>query len=71
MIDRADDIRIEWLAGAIKVGVTAGASAPESLVKEVIARLTELGPVSVQEQDGVQESTIFPVPKILRYGKSE
>jgi len=65
MIDNADELRQDWLAGKRRVGVTAGASAPEVLVKEVIARLQAMGAVKVQELDGVIERIVFPLPKGL------
>ena len=66
LIDGADDIRAEWLAGKSKVGVTAGASAPESLVREVIARLQAAGAASVRELEGEPENMVFALPKALR-----
>jgi len=65
MIDNADELRHEWLAGKRRVGVTAGASAPEVLVKAVIARLQAMGAQRVQELDGVIERIVFPLPKGL------
>jgi len=66
MIDRADQLRPEWVAGKRSVGVTAGASAPEILVQEVLARLAELGAREVRELDnGVEERVVFPMPKGL------
>ena len=65
MIDRADQLRPEWIAGKSSVGVTAGASAPEVLVQEVLARLSELGARGVRELDGVAERIVFPLPKGL------
>ena len=65
MVDSADELRLEWLAGKSRVGVTAGASAPESLVREVIARLSGLGAASVTELSGVVERTVFPMPRGL------
>jgi 4-hydroxy-3-methylbut-2-en-1-yl diphosphate reductase len=65
MIDRADELKPEWLAGKLRVGVTAGASAPEILVKEVLARLAELGAADVRELDGAREHVVFPLPKGL------
>jgi 4-hydroxy-3-methylbut-2-enyl diphosphate reductase len=65
MIDRADQLRPEWLAGKRSVGVTAGASAPEVLVREVLDRLAELGARDVRELDGVAERIVFPMPKGL------
>ncbi len=66
MIDGPDDIQREWLAGAQKVGLTAGASAPEVLVQQVIARLREWGAELVHESDGRTENVMFPLPKSLR-----
>ena len=65
MIDRADELQPEWLAGKARIGVTAGASAPEVLVKEVLSRLAELGRSEVRELDGTLESIVFPMPKGL------
>jgi 4-hydroxy-3-methylbut-2-enyl diphosphate reductase len=65
MVDSADELRQEWVAGKRRVGVTAGASAPEVLVQEVIARLQAMGAVKVQELDGVVERIVFPLPKGL------
>ncbi len=66
LIDGAADIRAEWLAQAAAVGVTAGASAPEVLVSEVVEHLESLGATSVEEIDGQQESMFFAVPAPLR-----
>jgi 4-hydroxy-3-methylbut-2-enyl diphosphate reductase len=60
-------LQAEWLAGASKIGLTAGASAPDVLVQQVVARLRELGAVSVRTLDGVQETVKFPLPKGLRH----
>jgi len=65
MIDRADELRPEWVAGKHRVGVTAGASAPEVLVKQVVARLKELGALGVTELSGIVEHVTFPLPKGL------
>jgi len=65
MIDRAEELRPEWVAGKRRVGVTAGASAPEVLVRQVIARLKELGAMGVTEITGVVEGVTFPMPKGL------
>ncbi len=65
MIDRADELRPEWVAGKRCVGVTAGASAPEVLVREVVARLAELGATDVRELEGTLERVVFPLPKGL------
>ena len=65
MVDGADDIKVEWLAGKRRIGVTAGASAPELLVEQVIARLRELGGSNVHELHGIEENVTFPMPKGL------
>jgi 4-hydroxy-3-methylbut-2-enyl diphosphate reductase len=65
MIDNADQLRTEWVAGKRRVGVTAGASAPEVLVKDVVARLKELGALGVTELSGIVEHVTFPLPKGL------
>lgn len=65
MIDRAEELQAGWLAGKRRVGVTAGASAPEVLVQEVIARLKELGAQNVTELGGAVEKVVFPLPKGL------
>ncbi len=62
MVDRPDDLRSEWFAGKRRVGLTAGASAPNILVEQVIARLRALGAVSVRTLPGVKETTHFPLP---------
>jgi 4-hydroxy-3-methylbut-2-enyl diphosphate reductase len=65
MVDQADEIQPEWIAGKLRVGLTAGASAPEVLVEAVIARLKQLGVGAVADLDGVQEKVGFPLPKGL------
>jgi 4-hydroxy-3-methylbut-2-enyl diphosphate reductase len=65
LVERARDVRAEWLAGKSRVGVTAGASAPEVLVQEVIARLRELGASGVQQLDGIAERVVFTLPREL------
>jgi 4-hydroxy-3-methylbut-2-enyl diphosphate reductase len=65
MIDRADELDASWLEGRRCVGVSAGASAPEVLVRQVVERLKELGAKDVAELDGVVETTVFPMPKGL------
>jgi 4-hydroxy-3-methylbut-2-enyl diphosphate reductase len=65
MVDGADGLRPEWLAGKRRIGVTAGASAPEVVVQEVIQRLRELGAASIRQLDGIQERVVFPIPKEL------
>jgi 4-hydroxy-3-methylbut-2-enyl diphosphate reductase len=66
MINGPEDIRREWLANVLKIGLTAGASAPELLVQQVVARLREYGVTQVLETDGKPENVIFPVPRELR-----
>ena len=66
LIDNADDINADWFDGVNSVGVTAGASAPEVLVKAVVEQLKALGGNVVIENPGVKESTIFEVPAELR-----
>jgi len=66
MVDRAEELREEWVAGKRRVGVTAGASAPEVLVRQVIARLKEMGALGVTELSGVVENVTFPLPKGLQ-----
>ncbi|MEK6664242.1 MAG: 4-hydroxy-3-methylbut-2-enyl diphosphate reductase [Pseudomonadota bacterium] len=65
MVDTATDLKPEWVAGRARVGITAGASAPEVLVKEVIVRLKMLGAGDVNEILGVPENVVFPMPKGL------
>jgi len=65
MIDRADQLQTEWVAGKRRVGVTAGASAPEVLVKDVVTRLKELGALGVTELSGIVEHVTFPLPRGL------
>lgn len=65
LIDNASQIDPAWLAGRKRIGVTAGASAPEVLVDAVIARLRELGAASVRTLDGTPENVNFPLPKEL------
>ena len=62
MVDQPDDLQAEWLEGKRRVGLTAGASAPDILVRQVIERLRSLGAVSVRTLEGVQESVHFPLP---------
>jgi 4-hydroxy-3-methylbut-2-enyl diphosphate reductase len=66
LIDGAEHIQRGWLEGKTRVGVTAGASAPEKLVQEVIARLQSWGSGSVRELDGEAENITFALPKELR-----
>jgi len=68
LVDNTGEIRAEWLEGKQHVGISAGASAPEVLVQEVISRLKELGALSVQELQGISENVVFPLPKALQPG---
>ncbi|MCX7182438.1 MAG: 4-hydroxy-3-methylbut-2-enyl diphosphate reductase [Nitrosospira sp.] len=69
MIDRAEQLKDNWLEGKVRIGITAGASAPEILVQEVISRLKQIGKekvdgeVVVRELSGVIEDVVFPLPK--------
>jgi len=65
MVDAADDLLPQWFDGRRRVGVTAGASAPDILVQQVVARLRELGALSIRKMDGVQEHVRFPLPRGL------
>jgi 4-hydroxy-3-methylbut-2-enyl diphosphate reductase len=65
MVDRAEDLRAEWIAGKRRVGVTAGASAPQVLVDELMARLKELGAQSVRALPGITEGVVFTLPREL------
>ena len=65
MVDSAEQLKPEWIAGKRRVGVTAGASAPEILVTELIARLKALGAESVRQLEGVSESVVFTLPRGL------
>ncbi|MBU3722257.1 MAG: 4-hydroxy-3-methylbut-2-enyl diphosphate reductase [Limnohabitans sp.] len=66
MIDSADELQNEWFVGKHRVGLTAGASAPEVLVQDVILRLRALGATSIRKLDGVTETIKFPLPKGLK-----
>jgi 4-hydroxy-3-methylbut-2-en-1-yl diphosphate reductase len=66
MVDNASELKEEWFVGKTRVGLTAGASAPDILVQQVIARLRAFGAVSVQTLDGVEETIKFPLPKGLK-----
>jgi 4-hydroxy-3-methylbut-2-enyl diphosphate reductase len=65
LVDSAADLDPAWLDGKARVGVTAGASAPELLVNELVQRLQALGARSVRPLDGVKEEVVFPLPKGL------
>jgi 4-hydroxy-3-methylbut-2-enyl diphosphate reductase len=66
LIDDAAQLTHEMIAGAKRIGVTAGASAPEVLVKEVVAKLREWGGDTVAESQGIEEKVVFSLPKELR-----
>jgi 4-hydroxy-3-methylbut-2-enyl diphosphate reductase len=66
MVDSAAELRPEWFEGKARVGITAGASAPEVLVREVIDRVRAFGAVSVRKMDGIEETIKFPLPKGLK-----
>jgi 4-hydroxy-3-methylbut-2-en-1-yl diphosphate reductase len=70
LIDDANQMKPEWVAGAAKIGVTAGASAPEILVKRVISKLGEWGGEVVTEKSGIEEKVVFSLPKELRAAKA-
>jgi 4-hydroxy-3-methylbut-2-enyl diphosphate reductase len=65
LIGSADQLDPAWVTGRKRIGVTAGASAPEVLVEQVVQRLRELGVRSVRTLDGVEEQVTFPLPKGL------
>ena len=65
MVDRAADLRPEWIAGKRRVGVTAGASAPQVLIDELIARLKALGAQNVRVLPGITERVVFTLPREL------
>ncbi len=66
LIDGPEDIDLTWLAGRKVIGITAGASAPEILVRQVLDRLRQLSAVTVEENQGKQENMIFALPRELR-----
>ena len=65
LVDGADDIDPAWLAGKQRIGISAGASAPEILVEKVIDRLKQFGATEVAPLDGLQERVNFPLPRGL------
>jgi 4-hydroxy-3-methylbut-2-enyl diphosphate reductase len=65
LVDKAEEIRPEWVQGKRTIGVTAGASAPEVLVHEVILRLQALGAQRVRELEGIEEAVTFPLPRSI------
>ena len=66
MVDSAEELQAQWFDGRQRVGLTAGASAPEILVRQVIDRIKALGAVSVRKMEGIQETIKFPLPKGLK-----
>jgi 4-hydroxy-3-methylbut-2-enyl diphosphate reductase len=66
MVDSAQELQAPWFEGCQRVGLTAGASAPEILVNQVMDRIKALGAVSVRKMDGIQETVKFPLPKGLK-----
>ncbi|MBS7349310.1 MAG: 4-hydroxy-3-methylbut-2-enyl diphosphate reductase [Comamonas sp.] len=68
MVDSAEELQPQWFSQAVRVGLTAGASAPEVLVQEVIARIKALGAIAVRKMDGLEENVKFPLPKGLKIG---
>jgi 4-hydroxy-3-methylbut-2-en-1-yl diphosphate reductase len=66
MVDDASELKDEWFSGVQRVGLTAGASAPEILVRHVIERIKALGATSVRKMDGIEETVKFPLPKGLK-----
>ena len=71
MVDSAADLDPAWFEGTLKVGLTAGAPAPDVLVQDVIQRLRAMGAVSVRTLDGIQETIKFPLPKGLKVDSAE
>jgi 4-hydroxy-3-methylbut-2-enyl diphosphate reductase len=69
MVDSPAELDAAWLEGKARVGVTAGASAPEVLVREVVDRVKAMGAVSVRKMDGVTETVKFPLPKGLKFDR--
>ena len=65
MVDNASELDPAWVAGKERVGVTAGASAPEVLVMQLIDRLKQLGAAEVAQVEGIVERVVFPLPKSL------
>jgi 4-hydroxy-3-methylbut-2-en-1-yl diphosphate reductase len=66
MIDDASELKDEWFTGVQRVGLTAGASAPELLVQDVVQRIKALGATSIRKMDGIEETVKFPLPKGLK-----
>jgi len=66
MVDNAQELQAQWFEGKQRIGVTAGASAPEILVQEVIDRIKAMGAISVRKMNGIEETIKFPLPKGLK-----
>ena len=66
MVDNADELQPAWFEGKLRVGLTAGASAPDILVQQVMERIKSLGAIAVRKMDGIEETIKFPLPKGLR-----
>jgi 4-hydroxy-3-methylbut-2-enyl diphosphate reductase len=71
MVDNASFLQASWLVGKKKIGISAGASAPEVLVKEVISQLQHMGAQQVEELQGMIESVVFQLPKNLTAAASK
>lgn len=71
MVDHPSQLQAQWFEGVKRVGLTAGASAPEILAQSIIQRIKEFGPRTVRSLDGVVENTIFQLPKGLSSSKAE
>jgi 4-hydroxy-3-methylbut-2-enyl diphosphate reductase len=65
LVDDASGLQASWFTGKVHIGITAGASAPELLVQDVVTRLNELGATKVSELQGIIENVVFPLPKSL------
>jgi 4-hydroxy-3-methylbut-2-enyl diphosphate reductase len=66
MVDNAEELKPEWFEGKHRVGLTAGASAPSILVRQVVDRIKAFGAVSVRKMEGIEETVKFPLPKGLK-----
>ena len=66
LVNDADGLRTEWISGKARIGISAGASAPELLVQGVVVRLHEMGAGSVTELQGIRENVVFPLPRALQ-----
>jgi 4-hydroxy-3-methylbut-2-enyl diphosphate reductase len=66
MVDAPEQVRPEWVAGKRRIGLTAGASAPEELAQSIVARLRELGAGHVRALQGIEENMAFPLPRGLQ-----